>query len=67
MQRFTRRKKNIYLQVGVFISLTTEYLGTNLSSTNDDHEEINKRITSTNKCLYALLWINEVKVAVKEF
>jgi hypothetical protein len=31
-----------------------KYLGTNLSSTNDNHEEIKKRITSGNKCLYAL-------------
>jgi len=27
-----------------------KYLGTNLSSTNDNHEEIKKHMTSGNKC-----------------
>lgn len=31
-----------------------KYLGTNLSSANDNHEEIKKPITSGNKCFYAL-------------
>lgn len=45
------------LQVGeyVFEELNNfKYLGTNLISINDNHEEIKKRITSGNKCIYAL-------------
>lgn len=45
------------LQVGGYMFEEVDdfkYLGTNLSSTNDNHEEIKKRITSGNKCFYAL-------------
>jgi len=41
---------DISLIVCCIISDDFKYLGTNLSSTNDNHEEIKKRMTSGNKC-----------------
>lgn len=52
-----QRRNAAGIQVGEYMFEEVDdfkYLGTNLSSTNDNHEEIKKRMTSGNKCFYAL-------------
>lgn len=52
-----QRRNAARLQIGGYMFEKVDdfqYLGTYLSSTNDNHEVIKKRITSGNKCFYAL-------------
>jgi hypothetical protein len=52
-----QRRNAVGVQVGEYMFEEVDdfkYLSINLSSTNDNHEEIKKRMTSGNKCFYAL-------------
>lgn len=48
------------------ISHSFKYLGVTINSINNNHEEINIRTTSTNKCYYGLTLTN-IKRRVTQF